>query len=1065
MRLLTRGEVGEFCLTEFHGDDIPRYAILPHTWGADNEEVTLRDLVEGTGKTKAGYKKLSFCGEQAAVDDLDYFWIDTCCIDKSSSAELSEAINSMFRWYHDASKCYVYLSDVSSSTFDLSFQNSRWFTRGWTLQELIAPACVEFYTSEGELLGDKNSLVQEIAAITGIHDQAIQGRPLSQFGIEERISWAARRETKRPEDWAYSLLGLFDIHMPLLYGEGRNKAFLRLRKEIKESLTTEEPISSLVPRVGTASGERHPQLNSFNHLQAIAHESETANAQQRILDSLRFPQHQERRQQIDQAQRETYQWILRPTPDSTQHWDSLTAWLASSTESRRIYWINGKPGAGKSTIMRFLDQNIILPDHLLPWAEHQPVLSAQYFFWNPGEKLQKSLTGLLRTLLSQLLEQRPESIPQVVQQGKWNAARFSGNHPIDWTDSELRHTLHCFTASVRRSAKIFLLVDGLDELDGSDNAREEVINLLFNMASFENVKICLSSRPWNIFRDAFNEFPQLKLEDLTRNDISKYVIAQLRSHVRFQHLYQIDPMNAQVFISGIINKATGVFLWVRLVVRELLRGLRDGDGIRALHTRLDQIPSDLNHYFRRVLDSIDFQERKEASALLQIVLYKESRFATGHPLRLIDLSFIDEGRPEFALTGQYGFGRPDFSDPASLSFFLDSSFRRLNSCCMGLLECRKRDSQIEEDSYDVTATVQDEQHLRMSPHIVAIQGQSLIHSADVPNSESSERQRGGKTLRAFSFIVDYLHRSCQDFLLTPDIQHLLHEYTDGPYNAQMFLLNSRLSQFMALATAGIGARHAVAILSYILSVLSLPEYKDTPLCETVGAMIQPVLEEIMQHHRFPLTYWYIDPSIASWPDECSSFLTLAIDFGLVSYVKAHLTSEYVRTKRGRPVLDHILRPRFAFDSYMSAGNREPNLELLETVLRLGGDPNEMYGPLSVWVRFLCFIIDKGLVSDDGGILLYSSAAEMLLRHGATPLLPKSWLSHNTDYSYFFSYDAYDDVGPEPDWGPVELFAFRWGTVTPVVPGDGGQDGSSEPLYAVNDLLEEFRSPLGSELLD
>src|SRR2546421_11180354 len=108
MRLLKLNDGGEFSLTEFVGDNIPRYAILSHTWGADGDEVTFKDLMKGTGEGKAGYQKIRFCGKQAAADDLQYFWVDTCCIDKSSSAEISEAINSMFRWYHDAAKCYVY---------------------------------------------------------------------------------------------------------------------------------------------------------------------------------------------------------------------------------------------------------------------------------------------------------------------------------------------------------------------------------------------------------------------------------------------------------------------------------------------------------------------------------------------------------------------------------------------------------------------------------------------------------------------------------------------------------------------------------------------------------------------------------------------------------------------------------------------------------------------------------------------------------------------------------------------------------------------------------------------
>ncbi|KAJ4298214.1 hypothetical protein N0V90_006113 [Kalmusia sp. IMI 367209] len=246
MRLLHLNNDGEFSLREYVGKDIPRYAILSHTWGADHEEITIQDVREGTGKSKIGYRKLDFCAKQAAQDNLENFWVDTCCIDKSSSAELSEAINSMFQWYHRADKCYVYLSDVSTGdqvqselssqkTWKTAFRCSKWFTRGWTLQELLAPKVVMFFSADRKLLGDKVSLLQEIHNTTDISAQALVGSSLSRFSVDERMAWMKKRETKREEDAAYSLLGIFDICMPLLYGEGREKAFLRLRKEIDSS--------------------------------------------------------------------------------------------------------------------------------------------------------------------------------------------------------------------------------------------------------------------------------------------------------------------------------------------------------------------------------------------------------------------------------------------------------------------------------------------------------------------------------------------------------------------------------------------------------------------------------------------------------------------------------------------------------------------------------------------------------------------------------------------------------------------------------------------------------------
>lgn len=245
MRLLKRKNDGEFTLTKDIIDNIPRYAILSHTWGADTEEVTFKDLTDDTGKDKTGYSKIRFCGDQARHDGLQHFWVDTCCIDKSNNTELAEAINSMFHWYQGAARCYVYLSDVSSRkasdvstecTWESAFRASKWFTRGWTLQELLAPSFVEFFSREGILLGDKGTLNQHIQEITGIPLLALEGAPLSHFKAEERLSWASNRQTTRKEDKAYSLLGIFGVHLPLIYGEGEDNAFQRLREAIDKPL-------------------------------------------------------------------------------------------------------------------------------------------------------------------------------------------------------------------------------------------------------------------------------------------------------------------------------------------------------------------------------------------------------------------------------------------------------------------------------------------------------------------------------------------------------------------------------------------------------------------------------------------------------------------------------------------------------------------------------------------------------------------------------------------------------------------------------------------------------------
>ncbi|KAF2688992.1 HET-domain-containing protein [Lentithecium fluviatile CBS 122367] len=217
IRLLQRQPDGAIVLCEPTSDHVPAYAILSHTWG--REEVTFQDMEASSDMSrtvsKAGWRKIQFCAKQAAANGLQYFWVDTCCIDKRNAVELGAAINSMFRWYQNAARCYAYLSDVSKSQ---GADSGR--------------ALVDFFSAEGQRLGSKLSLAATIQEATGILERALQGDALSNFSIGERRSWAERRTTTIEEDGAYCLIGICGVAMVLNYGEGRDHAFGRLEKEI-----------------------------------------------------------------------------------------------------------------------------------------------------------------------------------------------------------------------------------------------------------------------------------------------------------------------------------------------------------------------------------------------------------------------------------------------------------------------------------------------------------------------------------------------------------------------------------------------------------------------------------------------------------------------------------------------------------------------------------------------------------------------------------------------------------------------------------------------------------------
>lgn len=219
---------------QFYEPNLPEYAILSHTWG--DEEVSFQNMANtGDFQKKRGWRKIHKTCAFARASRIKYAWVDTCCIDKTSSAELSEAINSMFHWYSKAKICYVYLEDFSpplAMTTEPWLKECRWFTRGWTLQELIAPKNVIFYNKNWAYFGTKDQLCPHLSRITGIPARLLQDpNTLGEFSAAAKMSWAANRTTTRIEDMAYCLLGLFDINMPLLYGE-RGKAFIRLQEEI-----------------------------------------------------------------------------------------------------------------------------------------------------------------------------------------------------------------------------------------------------------------------------------------------------------------------------------------------------------------------------------------------------------------------------------------------------------------------------------------------------------------------------------------------------------------------------------------------------------------------------------------------------------------------------------------------------------------------------------------------------------------------------------------------------------------------------------------------------------------
>jgi hypothetical protein len=555
MRLVQRSDTGDFVLTQIDDDSIPPpYAILSHTWGADAEEVTFDDLTNDTGKDKPGYEKIRFCAEQAARDGLEYFWIDTCCINKRNNAELSHAINSMFCWYRRANRCYAFLPDVSTTSFVLNrrkkstmqwepaFWKSRWFTRGWTLQELLAPASVEFFSLEGKRLGDKGSLRQQIHEITAIPGSALQGAPLSQFSVNERISWINNRQTKLKEDKAYSLLGILNVYIPPIYGEGMESAFRRLMEEIDK------------------------QKKCIQDL----HLTDPSNDKRRIEDTK------------GGLLEDSYHWILKNADFQQWHADKNSGLL----------WIKGNPGKGKTMllcgIIEELKRSIAKTDLL------------SYFFCQATDSRINSATAVLRGLLYLLVKQQPSLVVHI-QKEHDHAGKALFENANAWV------ALSKIFTSILQDLNLnstFLIVDALDECVAD---LPKLLDFIAQKSCVSSrVKWVVSSRNWPMIEKEFEPAMQKVRVCLELHEDS--VSAAVEAYIRFKVDWlakrnRYDDKTRDAVKHYLSLNAEGTFLWVALVCQELtsISGWKAQEKLKAFPPGLDAL-------YRRMMDQIHDSE-------------------------------------------------------------------------------------------------------------------------------------------------------------------------------------------------------------------------------------------------------------------------------------------------------------------------------------------------------------------------------------------------------------------------------------------------------------------------
>jgi hypothetical protein len=425
---------------------------------------------------------------------------------------------------------------------------------------------------------------------------------------------------------------------------------------------------------------RDAELLKFSTIMTeLTKEKKEELCQLQILDLLFFPEIASRYEAIPVAFEDTFDWIFHEpvsrrdsanslNGDENPAWNSFVNWLHSNDG---LYWCTGKPGAGKSTLVKYVLDDPRTVAHLQIWSAGSPMIVAGCFLWSSGTDMQMSWMGLLQSLLFQILHKHPAQLKRIpyLFSNRWKRSELFGSDSHAFTSSELSQAFRCLVSDI--NTKFFFVVDGLDEVDGDYS---ELADLLIQVATLPNIKVCTASRSWLIFEEKFESQAKLRLHDLTQLDIKMFVSKQLSENLRFCELASVMPEDAHQKQTDVANKASGVFLWVHFVVQSLITGLRDGDTIIELQKRISVLPSDLEKLFNTMIDSIDPLYFEQASTLFQIVR------AARNPPTLLTLSLADSTL-EAAIHAET---RPVSDD--ELSFLAENMKRRLTSRCGGLLE-------------------------------------------------------------------------------------------------------------------------------------------------------------------------------------------------------------------------------------------------------------------------------------------------------------------------------------------------------------------------------------------
>jgi hypothetical protein len=737
-------------------------------------------------------------------------------------------------------------------------------------------------------------------------------------------------------------------------------------------------VDEVLKNVWTAKKKGHIALFSQEITSSVARQS-AAELTAQIVNQLHFEDLTDREYRISAAHQDTFSWIFAgPNERHIRKWTLFTSWLRCSD---RLYWITGKPGSGKSTMMKYVSRDPRTRQNLLSWSGELRLITAHFYFWNSGAPMQMSLEGFYRTVIHAILSEMPRLLPDALPH-RWTTSKLFGGDMRDWSMQELHQAFEFLLSKSGLSYRLCIFIDGLDEYEGD---HDSFVEQLSTIALHHDVKMCIASRPWPVFELAFSTVAHLMLQDLTYPDIVRFTWSRLSGHRGFQYLVATEMEFAGNLVLEISDKAQGVFLWVSLVTKSLLTGLTNADRVVDLQQRLEELPGDLEELYYKMFNSIEPFYRAHASQYFQIALA-----ATGQ-LSALAFFFADED-PRFALEPT--------TNPLSDSQRQDRYEiikTRLAGCCKGFLEIANPAPAYEldlipenlaSDNNDLDA-IGDNENRTDPPMETITQHGPICKDQDPPTDDTACADRK----------VTYLHRTAKDFLESPKMRQQIVSMSGPGFNPYVSILSAYIMLIKTYHSSKVNRESLWLLITNFLEFAATAESSTMAVLTRYLDILDVVVAEVFRKCNLCManSHWTTTRGIAPGTQREVGFLALVAEYNLKKYIHSKLAAgmNIFEAGGGRPILDYVIED---YEIYPSLGEvleplgmLVPSLALVRTLLARGENPNSKYNDTTTWTRLLdtaSKVAKNPHMEDEHKSLLLGHWAQMVeafIAHEADPL--------------------------------------------------------------------------------